>query len=435
VSLAPPPGAEAAGPSPPETPREYLRSLGPGIVVVLTWLGAGDLVAAGVAGGNYGYALMWALALSLALRFVFVSALARYQLCNPRGEGVVDALVRLHPAYAPFLLVACQVFGHVNGASLNAGLGEVSTALLGIGSPAQWSLVWIASALALAFRQRYARIELLFKLFLGLLAISLLGSALWVGPDGGAALRGTLTPALPPQIGPFASIGVVLAMAGAVGGSLMNLVYPDFLDQKGWRGPRYLRVQRLDLGLAVAAMVVLDLAVWTLGAELVHGSGRTIANLEDLTQLLALALGPAGRVLFLLGAFAAIYTSVLGSALGLAGLARRAWTSAQRGTGPAARSASALRVYRATLLVCLVSPTPWLASGDSNFVALTLVANTFSVVLVPALAGGLWWITARADFAGAQHRNRWWENGIMALLFGLALFGASGALRSLAGWI
>jgi hypothetical protein len=92
-------------------------------------------------------------------------------------------------------------------------------------------------------------------------------------------------------------------------------------------------------------------------------------------------------------------------------------------------------VYRATLLVCLVSPTPWLASGDSNFVALTLVANTFSVVLVPALAGGLWWITARADFAGAQHRNRWWENGIMALLFGLALFGASGALRSLAGWI
>ena len=43
---------------PPKTFWEYLSSFGPGIVVVLTWLGAGDIVEVGVAGGNYGYALM-----------------------------------------------------------------------------------------------------------------------------------------------------------------------------------------------------------------------------------------------------------------------------------------------------------------------------------------------------------------------------------------
>ena len=81
----------------PGTFLEYLKSLGPGIVVVLTWLGAGDIVDSSVAGGNYGYALMWVLVLAAIVRFVFVSLIAKYQLCNPNGETVVDGLVRLNP--------------------------------------------------------------------------------------------------------------------------------------------------------------------------------------------------------------------------------------------------------------------------------------------------------------------------------------------------
>jgi len=85
----------------PRTFLEYLRSFGPGIVIVLTWLGAGDVVDMGVAGSNYGYSLMWVLVLAVFMRFVFVSLIARYQLCNPHREGVLDGLARLHPIYAP----------------------------------------------------------------------------------------------------------------------------------------------------------------------------------------------------------------------------------------------------------------------------------------------------------------------------------------------
>ena len=42
-------------PATPKTFVQYLRSFGPGIIVVLTWLGAGDIVEVGVAGGNFGY--------------------------------------------------------------------------------------------------------------------------------------------------------------------------------------------------------------------------------------------------------------------------------------------------------------------------------------------------------------------------------------------
>ena len=71
----------------PTTFGQYLRSMGPGIIVVLTWLGAGDIVECGVWGGNYGYALMWLLVVALMMRFLFVSLIAKYQLCNQHGEG------------------------------------------------------------------------------------------------------------------------------------------------------------------------------------------------------------------------------------------------------------------------------------------------------------------------------------------------------------
>src|SRR5687768_17178114 len=111
-----------AGESPPHAPPvprtflEYLRSFGPGLIIVLTWLGAGDVVEAGMAGGNYGYALMWIVVVALLMRFLFVSLIAKYQLCNQHGEGVLDGLARLHRFYAPGLLVAAVVMGHVYGA-------------------------------------------------------------------------------------------------------------------------------------------------------------------------------------------------------------------------------------------------------------------------------------------------------------------------------
>ena len=72
--------------APPRRLRDYVVGLGPGIVVSMAWLGAGDLVDSSVSGGNYGYALMWSLALALFCRFFFVNAIAKYGLCNASGD-------------------------------------------------------------------------------------------------------------------------------------------------------------------------------------------------------------------------------------------------------------------------------------------------------------------------------------------------------------
>ncbi len=52
--------------------------LGPGLVYVLTVMGGGDVVSNAAAGAGYGYTLIWALGITLVVRFVWVDISAKY---------------------------------------------------------------------------------------------------------------------------------------------------------------------------------------------------------------------------------------------------------------------------------------------------------------------------------------------------------------------
>jgi Mn2+/Fe2+ NRAMP family transporter len=238
-----------------------------------------------VAGSSYGYSLLWVLVLAVFMRFILVSLIGRYQLCNPRGEGVLDGLVRLHRWYGPILFVGAIVMGHVYEAFLTVGIGEICRNVFGVGDVWMWAVLANATAFVLVLRA-YGPLEWTFKIFLALLSVSFVGSAVWVGFSGTEVLQGLFRFEMPGRQGSFSAMTVALAMIGAVGGSFMNLAYPYFLEEKGWRGPKYLRVQFYDLLLGVVAMVVLNLAVWVLGAELLYPD-RHITDLEDLPNLLS----------------------------------------------------------------------------------------------------------------------------------------------------
>jgi Mn2+/Fe2+ NRAMP family transporter len=426
--------AGAQAPPVPGSFWEHLRSFGPGIVIVLTWLGAGDVVDMGVAGANYGYSLMWVLVVAILMRFIFVSLIARYQLCNQHGEGVLDGLARLHRWYAPVLFIAAIVMGHVYESYMTVGAGEVCRNLFRVGETWQWALLCNGVALLLIFRPEYERLEIIFKFLLAVLAISFVGSAIWVGFDVGGLIQGLYRLELPDQRGHFNPLLVAIAMIGAVGGSLMNLAYPYFLEAKGWRGPQYRRVQFYDLLLGVVMMILLNLAVWILGAELLYPD-KQIKELDDLPTLLSTVLGNGGRALFYLGIFAAIYTSVLGHAAGLAYLGSHAWLRWRAGTEPIKSDYRKHPLYRWIVIWCLVPPLIWTIPGLPDFVTLTLIANSAQVVLLPLLAGGLWWITASARYIGAAHRNRWWENLVMAFLFALAIYSAYNSILSIVQFV
>ena len=179
---------EPVQPPPAGSCIAYLRSVGPGLVMALTWLGAGDLVDSAVAGGDYGYALTWALPLSFAVRFIFASILAKFQLCNVEGLSLPEGLLRLHPVAAWGVATIVVFFAHFNDSYMIRGVGEASAALAGVGPPWAWACGWMGALAVLVVggagsKRAYRQVEQLFSLCLGLLSSCLIGTAVWVGPD------------------------------------------------------------------------------------------------------------------------------------------------------------------------------------------------------------------------------------------------------------
>jgi Mn2+/Fe2+ NRAMP family transporter len=169
---------------------------------------------------------------------------------------------------------------------------------------------------------------------------------------------------------------------------------------------------------------------------LVHESGQNIGDLEDLTSLLGLILGEGGRKLFLLGMFGAVYTSLLGNGLGLGYLGSHAYNRWRDKSAKAGKiDYRKHRVYKLIAIWIMISPFVWIITGKADFVTLTLLANTLMVVLIPALAGGLWLITAKKKYIGSDYKNRWWENLIMGFIFILAIWGTYESAKSVINMI
>lgn len=423
----------------PTTFFGYLRSIGPGIVVALVWLGAGDLVDSAVAGGSYGYSLMWALAMALFVRFVFVSIIAKYQLCNQHGENVLAGMRRIHPAIPSLVGIAALLFSHNYNAYSLRGVAESMSALTGWDYPLLWSVIWSTIAAFIVFRGAFAHIKFVFYVLLGLLSSSLIGVAIWSGPDPVGIARGIVLFEIPEQQGRFGVFLVLTSLIGAVGGSIANLLYPYFMEQNGWKGPRFRRLQLYDLAFGTLVVVVLNLAVWTIGAEVLKPSGLEIDGLDSLTHLITDALGDWCGPLFYLGVFAATYSTVIGNATGFGLLctdaARYRWSTGGAPAELLPATARQSKVYRWVVIWSLFSPIVWSAPGMPDFVTLTVVGNAVSVVILPLLAAALWYITARTACIGSEYRNRWWENGLMAVLLSLSTWTAFQFVDKFVRWL
>jgi Mn2+/Fe2+ NRAMP family transporter len=391
----------------------YLRSLGPGFVAVLTWLGAGDIVNSATAGGNYGYALMWAFALCLGVRFLFVSIIAKYQLLNPHGETVLAGLTRLHRAYAPLLFVSALALGHAVGAYMLLGIAQAWVRLTGFADERFWAVIMAVLAASITFRRNYPLLEQAFFVLASVLTLTFVSQAVWVRPSLVEIARGLFAFSIPETTGRFDSITITLSMLGAVGGGMANLMYAYFIREKGWHTPAHRRLQQYDLLFGIAVLIILDLSVWVVGAEILHPRGLRISATDDLAKLLGETLGPAGTTVFYLGLVAALFGPVVGNSAAYGYLATDAWRQLSTRRADDLRSG---RLYKFVVLWTMFSPLIWVLLGHSDFIGLTLLVNAAQIVIIPVIVGGIWILTSRAKFIGEQNKNRWWENASLGIL-------------------
>ncbi|MDQ0217688.1 Mn2+/Fe2+ transporter [Peribacillus cavernae] len=406
----------------PSNFREYMISFGPGIVMVLSWLGAGDLVDMSVSGAHYGYNLMWGMVLALVLRYILVNVISKYALTNVHQETIIQGYNRLSKYLPLFFGISSLLLAHFYAAYLIKGAGEALLHLTNVGNTFFWSIIVVVASLILVVKGIYNTVEITIKGVLILMVISLVGSALWVGPDIPAIAKGTVAFSVPENVGGVDTLVFVFSLIGAVAGSMSNLIYPYLFKEKGWQGPKYLKLQRYDLLFGVVMIIIIDLAVWTLGAEVLYPKGLTVESVSDMAKMLTLTLGMFGGILFYLGVLGACFKTVIVYALGFGTL----FVDAVHTTFPERakkyeREYTKDPIYKLTLLVTVVSPLIWALPSMPGFVYLTIIVNAFQIILLPAVAIGLMVLTNRKDLLG-EYANKWWENVLLLVLIGLTLW-------------
>lgn len=298
--------AHADGLRPGEKPK--WKILGPGLVVAATGIGAGDLIATLVAGSMYGYALLWAAVAGVIIKIFLVEGAGRWSLAT--GHSIFEGWRRLGKWTSVYFGPYIMVWGFVYGATaMSASALPIYTVFPQIPFIAYAIFSGLIGAV-LVWIGKYHALEKLVALFVGLMFVTVVGSAAFAAPNLLDALQGLI-----PRI-PDGGLVYTLSIAGGVGGTITLAAYGYWLKEKGWYTPKWMRVMRIDNGFAYLLSGVFVIAMLVIGAELLHSASIAIESgdegLVQLSDVLAAEYGAFVGHLFLIGFWAASFSSILG---------------------------------------------------------------------------------------------------------------------------
>ncbi|MFE6284814.1 Nramp family divalent metal transporter [Streptomyces sp. NPDC057877] len=404
------------GTSDKPTPRaSSWRSLGPGIVVAATGVGAGDLVATLIAGSSFGYTLLWAAVLGCLVKISLAEAAGRWHLST--GRTLFDGWASLGRWTTYFFVVYVVIWGFVYGAAAMSSSALPLQALF----PDVMDLEWWAIAcglvgLVFVWFNKYAVFEKVMTVLVGVMFVVTVYLAVRVTPNLPDLLAGLL-PVLPDEKD---SVLNTLGLIGGVGGTITLAAYGYWVNAKGWTDSGWMKVMRLDNRVAYLTTGVFVVAMLIVGAELLHAADIALAGgdkgLVQLGDILEAEYGTATAKFFLIGFFATSFTSLIGVWHGVSLLfadfaARYRGRATARGEEVASGARERSWPFRAYLLWLTFPPIVLIFQGQPF--RLVIVYGVLGAAFMPFLALTLIWLLNSAR-TPAEWRNGPLSNGMLA---------------------
>lgn len=433
--------AGAAAPV-PTTNMDYVKALGPGLLVAMAWLSAGDLVSASVSGSTYGYALMWALVIALFARYFFVSAIGKYVLCNSQGDNsILAGFARLWRGLPLVVGVIAFILGFTYQTYIIKGAATALYQLLGGIGDSEWAVFFFAVVLVgvtifmLLRGHQYRTLEAVAKVSVGVLMVTFFLAVALNGFDLAAFLRGLVFQVPADTEGTFGAVVILAAIIGAVGGSAANLLYPYFMENKGWTTPVYRKIQVFDLLVGIIAMVFINLAVWIVAAEsLGGGAGIAIQEAEDLAVMMGRGVGAVGPLLLWIGLFFVTFTSFPAYSFGftkvlLDGVQRSFPGGLESDEIPDPENHRYFKFIQIGIL--LVLPLIFSLPMAPNFITLTIAGNAMGAITGPIIIVGVIVLTTSKKYMLPEYANKWWETVALLIIGGIGLWATYGVVVGL----
>jgi manganese transport protein len=320
--------------APPASVVASLRRIGPGMVLAASIVGSGELIATTTLGAQVGFAALWIILVSCAIKPVVQGELGRYTIAT--GQTGLEGFNRVPGPRAgvgwlvwAWALTVSLTLLQVGG--MYGGVAQVLHLLVPALSVNVWVAVCLAVTLAVLLGGGYARIERFALVKVGLFSVLTIFAAAVLFRSANAVTIHDLASGLDFQL-PAAGLATAIAVFGITGVGATELVmYPYWCVEKGYArfvGPRdassawvsrargWIRVMHLDITCSLVIYTLATVAFYLLGAGVLHRMGTVPPERETITILSSIytrTLGDWALWVFYAGAVVTLYGTIFAS--------------------------------------------------------------------------------------------------------------------------
>jgi Mn2+/Fe2+ NRAMP family transporter len=397
---------EKSTPAVPSTLKEKAKLIGPGFVTAATGVGTGDLIAALVAGAAFGTTLGWAILLGSLFKFYFTEGMGRWQLAT--GKTILEGWHSLGKWATGYFGVYSIIWGFSYGAAAMSTSAIMMVTMFPIMPLWAWAVVHGLAGLALVLFGHYGLFEKVMTLMVGIMFVTVVGSAVILLPDIGNIVSGFV-----PRTG-GSSLLLVLGLLGGVGGTITMASYGYWIRERDWTGKAWIPMMRMDSAVGYIITAIFTLSLLVVGAEFLYGTGIEINGEEGLVMLANLyseEFGSTARWLFLIGAWAAAFSSLLGVWNGVPYLfADFVRMVRKKGAGSDKKASKEDPAYRFYLLWLTFPPMLLLFFGQP--VLLVILYGALGALFMPFLAISLL-VLLNSSRVEKGFKNGWITNTVL----------------------
>ena len=320
--------------APPVSILAALRRIGPGIVLASSIVGSGELIATTTLGAQVGFAALWIVLVSCAIKPVVQGELGRYTIVT--GKTGLDGF---NGVPGPRAGVSWLVWAWVITVSLTllqvggmyGGVGQVLHVLVPAVGVNVWVGICMAVTLAVLLGGGYARIERFAMVKVGLFTLLTVCAAAVLVRRPGAVTAHDLATGLKMTLPP-AGFATAIAVFGITGVGATELVmYPYWCVEKGYarfvgpweegpvwiaRARGWIRVMHFDILCSLVIYTLATVAFYLLGAAVLNRMGVIPAARDTvavLSRIYTQTLGEWSLWLFYVGVVVTLYGTIFAS--------------------------------------------------------------------------------------------------------------------------
>ncbi len=370
------------------TPVSVIKRFGPAWIVSAVACGPATMASVSIAGGLYGYQVLWVVVLSAFFAFIAQYMAAKVGIIGQKGIIALVEETWGKPLAWVLTLDALAATWLAAAVLMKALVG--TTVLITGWSTGWWPVIYGLLIFALVGFGGYKALEFICKLLVAGVVVCFVVTVAVVAPDLKGILRGFV-----PTFPGGAQGG--LMMAGIMGGAVhitIIAMHTYNVNARKWR--------RSDMGLArmdtllsmFVAFGLYSAAIYLASAAVIHPQGTPIKTAFDLAKTLTPVLGPYAGAVFLAGLYGAVLSTITPTFL-----AGGYFLADKMGWGS---SVADNRFKAVVLLGCLVSMIGPMLKG--SFLTLLVVMLALGLCGTPLIILILLLLLNKKDWA-KEHKN------------------------------